>query len=79
MHKDVNTYRFRYCKYVLIHTDEIMKILHKTHAIMKVVAKVYYLIKYSETNKTYYEPRRYIFSNVDKFDLPDRSGTVCFM
>ena len=57
----------------------MLAISHEAGAIIKGVVKLYYMNKYPETKKTYYEPRRYLGANVGKFDLLDGSGTVWFM
>ena len=54
----------------------MLAISHEAGAIIKGVVKLYYMNKYPETKKTYYEPGRYLVVNIGKFYPPDGSGTA---
>ena len=54
-------------------------ISHEASAILEGVDKVYILEKYYGTKKAYCDPRRYLGTNFCKCELPDDSGTVCFV
>ena len=73
--KAMNPYGFRYLKYVLIHTYDMLVVSNESIKIMGYVAKVYELKKELKTKKTYYDAPRYLDANVGKFNLPAGSDT----
>ena len=75
INKAVKPDGFKYCKYVLIHINEIIEISHKPHDTIEDVAKVFDLKKYTDTKQTYYCPNRYLGSITGKFYLTGGSGT----
>ena len=52
INKAVKPECFKYCKYVLIHTDKIIAIYHKHHDTIEGVAKVFNLKNYPDTEQT---------------------------